>query len=385
MTAFLGKRRTRPGSEETRIERRQGCCKRAWTLAEAELHALLETLAETRPSCSWTPWDVVAHLHYLRPSRCCRSKGEEPSPLADALRGHQRRATSAEIARREIDAWPRAQLIAALATCRRDGEACSAASDPKRLPWFGPDMGVRMFTTARYMETWAHGQEVYDLMRVSAHPHRPHQEHRDHRHEDLRLDVREPRPRGAGPAALRAAGGAVGRDLGVERAERERAHPRRRRRLLPRRDPGTQHRRHAARGGGRGRHALDVDRPVLRRRAPSDPPKPGERGPEAIRPRGGAWRSAIRVETMDLEYGERYEFRREVRASSKSTSPKRPAGGFYEGPRERPDPLAQPPDRARLLGAHDPEGVRRLRRRARPARDGDHGRGVQPGRGCPAA
>jgi uncharacterized protein (TIGR03084 family) len=41
------------------------------------------------------------------------------------------------------------------------------ASDPKRrLPWFGPDMGVRMFTTARYMETWAHGQDVYDLMRA---------------------------------------------------------------------------------------------------------------------------------------------------------------------------------------------------------------------------
>jgi uncharacterized protein (TIGR03084 family) len=27
-------------------------------------------------------------------------------------------------------------------------------------------MGVRMFTTARLMETWAHGQEVYDLVRV---------------------------------------------------------------------------------------------------------------------------------------------------------------------------------------------------------------------------
>jgi uncharacterized protein (TIGR03084 family) len=37
-------------------------------------------------------------------------------------------------------------------------------SDPKRrLPWFGPDMGVRMFTTARYMETWSHSQEIYDL------------------------------------------------------------------------------------------------------------------------------------------------------------------------------------------------------------------------------
>ena len=41
----------------------------------------------------------------------------------------------------------------------------SASRRPKRrLPWFGPDMGVPMFTTARYMETWAHGQEIYDLV-----------------------------------------------------------------------------------------------------------------------------------------------------------------------------------------------------------------------------
>ena len=31
-------------------------------------------------------------------------------------------------------------------------------------------MGVRMFTTARLMETWAHGQEVYDLMGVARAP-----------------------------------------------------------------------------------------------------------------------------------------------------------------------------------------------------------------------
>ncbi len=37
-------------------------------------------------------------------------------------------------------------------------------SDPKRrVPWFGPNMGVMMFTTARQMETWAHGQDIFDL------------------------------------------------------------------------------------------------------------------------------------------------------------------------------------------------------------------------------
>jgi uncharacterized protein (TIGR03084 family) len=35
-----------------------------------------------------------------------------------------------------------------------------------RLPWAGPDMGVRMFTTARQMEIWAHAQAVYDVMGI---------------------------------------------------------------------------------------------------------------------------------------------------------------------------------------------------------------------------
>ena len=40
-----------------------------------------------------------------------------------------------------------------------------AAADPKvRVKWAGPDMSVRSKITARLMETWAHGQEVYDSL-----------------------------------------------------------------------------------------------------------------------------------------------------------------------------------------------------------------------------
>lgn len=40
-----------------------------------------------------------------------------------------------------------------------------AAQDPKaRVQWAGPDMSVRSSITARQMETWAHGQEVFDLL-----------------------------------------------------------------------------------------------------------------------------------------------------------------------------------------------------------------------------
>jgi uncharacterized protein (TIGR03084 family) len=43
----------------------------------------------------------------------------------------------------------------------------SALPSDTRLKWAGPDMSIRMFTTARQMETWAHGQAIYDLMRVT--------------------------------------------------------------------------------------------------------------------------------------------------------------------------------------------------------------------------
>ncbi len=56
-----------------------------------------------------------------------------------------------------IDWWrsERQQLVAAL-----------SGLDPKqRLPWYGPPMSARSFATARLMETWAHGQDVYDVLK----------------------------------------------------------------------------------------------------------------------------------------------------------------------------------------------------------------------------
>jgi len=39
-----------------------------------------------------------------------------------------------------------------------------AVSDPKaRMKWFGPDMSIVSAASARQMEVWAHGQDLYDL------------------------------------------------------------------------------------------------------------------------------------------------------------------------------------------------------------------------------
>ncbi|NOX40525.1 MAG: TIGR03084 family protein [Alphaproteobacteria bacterium] len=43
-----------------------------------------------------------------------------------------------------------------------------ALADPKvRLKWAGPDMSARSSITARQMETWAHGQEIFDLLGIA--------------------------------------------------------------------------------------------------------------------------------------------------------------------------------------------------------------------------
>ncbi len=58
----------------------------------------------------------------------------------------------------DLHAWwreERRQLIGAL----------SALNPRERLPWYGPPMSALSFATARLMETWAHGQDVYDALK----------------------------------------------------------------------------------------------------------------------------------------------------------------------------------------------------------------------------
>ena len=46
-----------------------------------------------------------------------------------------------------------------------------ALLDPKsRLPWYGPPMSAKSFATARLMETWAHGQDVADALKIHRTP-----------------------------------------------------------------------------------------------------------------------------------------------------------------------------------------------------------------------
>ena len=138
----------------------------------AELEALLETLAEAdwsrpTPFKQWTVFDVAAHLHYSDRCALAALKGREAfEKETAAMRAVIARGGSLrDFTRETLGPMEGARMLGLWRDAFREMCDRFAALDPKtRLPWFGPDMGLRMFTTARQMETWAHAQDVYDLL-----------------------------------------------------------------------------------------------------------------------------------------------------------------------------------------------------------------------------
>ncbi|MFZ2099563.1 MAG: TIGR03084 family metal-binding protein [Oricola sp.] len=140
-------------------------------LAESDvLHACIADLADAdfgraTQFKGWTINDVLAHLHFWNGAADLAARDETgfrqlAAEISDVVReGRLRPFENAAIvergpALREI--WiERAQ----------DMTARWQDFDPKaRLPWIGPSMSARSSMTARQMETWAHGFEVFDLL-----------------------------------------------------------------------------------------------------------------------------------------------------------------------------------------------------------------------------
>ena len=121
------------------------------------------------PADGWAVRDQVGHLAWF--DRAARLAVSEPETLAAELDGiteadelmavHLRlgRAMDPE----ELFGWWRRERSAL--------HEILAPLDPKaRVDWFGRDMSIRSFTTARLMETWAHGQDVADALGVRRAP-----------------------------------------------------------------------------------------------------------------------------------------------------------------------------------------------------------------------
>ncbi|MEO1000140.1 MAG: TIGR03084 family metal-binding protein, partial [Pseudomonadota bacterium] len=143
--------------------------------AETEvLAALCETLDATdwdRPTAfkGWTPRDILTHLDVW--NRGADLAFTDPDafadwmkPLADALMTGTLRTEEA----RKLGARDARELLSGWRTHAAGMAERWSHADPKtRVPWAGPSMSLRSSATARQMETWAHGQAIFDLMGVA--------------------------------------------------------------------------------------------------------------------------------------------------------------------------------------------------------------------------
>ncbi len=121
------------------------------------------------PFKGWTVWDVIAHLHYFDWAALQSLKSDEGFFLAavELGKGMERGLDLPAFTREHLGPKTPAELLQLWRGCFIEMSDLMGASEPdRRLKWYGPDMGVRMFTTARQMECWAHGQDIYDLLRA---------------------------------------------------------------------------------------------------------------------------------------------------------------------------------------------------------------------------
>jgi uncharacterized protein (TIGR03084 family) len=144
-------------------------------LDESEaLHALCAPLADAdfervTQFKDYTIGDVIGHLHHwnVAADLSLRDPPAFQAFFAEIARGIGQGRPLVAIAREWLADLRGRALLEAWRSFYRELAEHFAKADPRaRVKWAGPDMSVRSSITARLMETWAHGQEVYDALGV---------------------------------------------------------------------------------------------------------------------------------------------------------------------------------------------------------------------------
>ncbi len=113
----------------------------------------------------WTPEDILIHLHFWNYAAdlSLQQPAEFESLFATVANGMKTEGmrpvenrTITERGTDLLDVWR--------SHYRTMAEHWAPLDARLRVKWAGPDMSVRSSITARQMETWAHGQAVFDLV-----------------------------------------------------------------------------------------------------------------------------------------------------------------------------------------------------------------------------
>jgi uncharacterized protein (TIGR03084 family) len=111
------------------------------------------------PAEGWTVRDQIVHLAWF--DDAAARAVTAPEAFREEVR--VTRGTDTDMLVRERRSMPGEEVGGWFHEARHRLTEVLAGADPKaRVPWYGPDMGLASFTTARLMETWAHGQDVVD-------------------------------------------------------------------------------------------------------------------------------------------------------------------------------------------------------------------------------
>ena len=139
-----------------------------------ELRRVIEPLDDLgwgrpTPAPGWRVQEQVAHLAYFDEATTTAATDADQfqRELDEAVRDPD--GITERISRRSRT-MQAADVFAWFDSARRTMIETMVSLDPStRVPWYGPPMSVASSLTARIMETWAHGQDVYDALELT-HP-----------------------------------------------------------------------------------------------------------------------------------------------------------------------------------------------------------------------
>ncbi|NRA28687.1 MAG: TIGR03084 family protein [Parvularculaceae bacterium] len=114
---------------------------------------------------SWTGTQIIRHLHCWNEAALLSTESTEafqamlmealPKVAAGGMRGYEDEAFQHLTGSELISTWQ--------ASAERTAGVFRSIDPERRLPWAGPPMSAQSSISARLMETWAHGQALYDL------------------------------------------------------------------------------------------------------------------------------------------------------------------------------------------------------------------------------
>lgn len=138
------------------------------------LDGLVSTLTDDQwqtvtPFYGWTIYDEICHISYFDTNALLATSSKDnfqehvitlKKVMADSPR-------VADLHKRMFKDFTSEKLLSFWRNKRNLLLTRLEASEAKeRFPWYGPDMSALSFATARIMETWAHGQDVFDSLKI---------------------------------------------------------------------------------------------------------------------------------------------------------------------------------------------------------------------------